>query len=237
VSTYDRDELRTLLSTGWRDNDYALFRYKPARFQRNGLNAATQLVLDFKKNEPAAREEVLAWCLGTIGNLEGELRQRHNVAQVMCAPRSAAYAPNEPCEWVAERLAVELTWLAHIPHALCRIESMAPAHKAAVRPTAEDHKRTMRYVGPPLTPTTVVEGLYCRACAKEFHTENGLAWHVANNRDHATAAAKMGATGSAAGVLLLDDVITRGATSTACRELLVEAGAASVVGFFLARTG
>ncbi len=236
MSAYDRDELRALLSTGWRDNDYAIFRYKPARFQRNGFNAATQLVLDFTKNEPAARDEVLAWCIGTIRNLEDELRRR-NVGFVGSAPKGAANAPSEPCEWVAERLAAKLTWLAHIPHALLRVEPMVPAHKAAVRPTAEDYRATIRYGGPPISATTLVKGLYCNACGKQFHTEHGLAWHVANNRGHAKAAARMGSLASVTGVLLLDDVITRGATSTACRQVLVEAGAESVGGFVVARTG
>lgn len=83
----------------------------------------------------------------------------------------------------------------------------------------------------------VIEGLYCHACRKQFGGTNGLNWHIANNRDHHRAVAALPPAGDPPGVLLLDDVITRGATSTACRELLVEAGAGTVTGFFVARTG
>jgi hypothetical protein len=237
VSGYDRDELRTLLSDGWRGDDFALFRYKPARFQRGGYNAATQLVLDFKNNLPAARDEVLAWCLGTIANLEDELRARRGVRHVVALPRSVAGAPNEPCEWVAARLAAEVGWLTHHPQALLRTETITPAHKAAVRPTLDEQRRTLRYGGPSLRAQNVIEGLYCHACRKQFQTANGLDWHVTNNRDHAKAAANLAPAGEPAAVLMLDDVITRGATSEACRELLVDAGAPQAVGFFVARTG
>lgn len=237
MSGYDRDELRSLLSDGWRGDDYALFRYKPARFQRGGYNAATQLVLDFKNNLPAARDEVLAWCLGTIANLEDDLRAQRDLRHVVAVPRSVAGAPNEPCEWVAAHIVAEVGWLTHLPQALVRTESITPAHKAAVRPTIDDQRRTMRYAGPPLEGKKVVEGLYCHACRKQFQTANGLDWHITNNRDHAKAAAKLPAGGGGGAVLMLDDVITRGATSQACRDLLLDAGAQGAVGFFVARTG
>jgi hypothetical protein len=135
-------------------------------------------------------------------------------------------------------LASKLGWLEHLPHALRRTTAITPAHKAARRPTADEQKQTIRYAGPVLQAAAeVVEGLYCHACRKQFSGSNGLNWHIANNRDHHRGVAALPAAGDPPGVLLLDDVITRGATSTACRELLLEAGAGTVTGFFVARTG
>ena len=240
VTTYDRAELKTLLSDGWRGDDYALFRYKPARFQRHdAYNAATRLVLDFKKNEAEALDEVLAWCVGTMTNLEDELKRTRNVRYVLALPRSAAGAANIPCEWIAGHLAATFDWLSYMPHALQRTESITPAHKSVgARPDVSAHKATIRYTGDSFrTASSVVEGLYCHACRKAFHTPGGLDWHVTNNREHARNTAAVAQSGGPPAVLMLDDVITRGATSQACRELLTEAGAARAIGFFVARTG
>jgi phosphoribosylpyrophosphate synthetase len=229
---YSESELSDCLSDGWRGDDFAIFRYKRARF----ANAATHLVLDFKDNKVAARTEVLSWCTGTVGALEDELRTTRAVAYVVALPRSGANAPNAPCEWVAAQLQSEFSWLTHLPGALVRTTSTAPSHKSAIRPTVAEHLQTISYAGPPLRPPAPINELYCAACQKQYHTPGGLAWHVTNNSYHARAAERAGGA-EAKSVLMIDDVITRGATSQACRELLVAAGAKNAVGFFVARTG
>ena len=233
---YDESELRTLLSDGWSGDDLALFKYKSVRF---GYNAASRLILAFKTNDTQARDVVLRWLTNLVVSNLDRLDQS-STRYIVALPRSTANEPNQPCEWIAAQLAEHFTWLEYLPQALVRTEPVRPAHSAkskAERTTIEEHKRTIRYAGPALrTTSTLVVGLNCEGCHKQFKTAEGLRWHVENNRYHAALVARDAAKARVRSFLLLDDVITLGATSQACRELLIDAGASQATGIFVGKT-
>ena len=210
-----------------RGDDHALLRYCPNPAGKR--DPAARLILRFKDRYAAAITAVAGYAVDWIGRHEALLRDEMAVRYVIVAPRSSASQANVACELLAAALAAEFVWLRHMPEAVVRTVTVPPAHLGGPR-LMETHLKTMRYAGSSLSGG--LTGLRCEFCDAEFVDQVWLRRHLAGARHR-----QMTATKQKSAVLLLDDVITTGATSRAVRELLQRDGdAGRVIGLFVGRT-
>jgi predicted amidophosphoribosyltransferase len=178
----------------WDGNNLSFFEYIPWRTGK--ANDITFLLLDFKENKPAAVNEVQNAVLQAFTGWERQFRRTFRSKYIVSVPSSSSAHANLACEQVCAALAERFRWLTYLPGALERIETVPKAARAAPaeRPDYATHKRTIRYIGPPL--------------------------HIPDDT-----------------IVMVDDIITRGATSQACRDILRQAtGCKRVLGLFMGRT-
>jgi hypothetical protein len=227
MADYNRDDLNAKWLGTWRDQDFALLNYPPRRWEAYaGVNDTTRLVIDFKEAVPAAVEVVTTMAIHAMTQMQEYVRDDLGCGYIVVAPTSRAGERNAGCETVAAALAKAFPFLVHLSQHLVRTTSVAQSHLGA-RHTVEDHVASIKYVGPPLVAD--LSSLYCARCAKPFRGESGFRWHLENIHNEEA--------GPPRSILLMDDVITRGTTGEACRQVLMTAtGVPAVYGFYLAKT-
>lgn len=187
---FERKSIEDTALWKWSGDDFYVLSYPPTRRRTH----ITDFVLAFKNNNNEAIAVATQLVSAAIQRIEPVLK-RMDCRYVVCIPPSTAFKTNSPCETVSRAIATQFKWIEHLPGALRRTKSVPKSALAAPgeRPTYDDHRKTIAYVGKP------------------------------NNTEHS--------------IIMLDDVITRGTVSEACRDILIEeANFKRVIGVFLART-
>jgi hypothetical protein len=227
---YDAADLNAARIEQWRDDDLALLEYMPK--WRGGGGDASRLLLDFKDEVPQAQAEAIDRSLRAFSRFATSLRKL-GLRYVVSIPRSGAGKINVGAEAIAAAVSEAHPWLRHAPRALQRTKTVPKSRY--VRQPIEVHLDSIAYAGPQLRrdPRAVVGRETCHACEVTFRSQYQLEQHVARDPAHPAAVA-FWAKGVA--VLIVDDLITDGNTSGACRQHLELAGARRVFGLFLART-
>jgi hypothetical protein len=236
VSEYSEDDLSGRYLGTFHADDFAVFSYPPKRYERfQGHNDTTDLVLDFKDENWDAVAEVSRWATRSINeNLEA-FRDRRGCRYIVAAPKHNARSRNVPVEELCARLAVTFRWLTHLDGALARTTDVPKSAGAAVRPTVDQHIATIDFTAPTPVAGHEVDGRpYCPVHRQRFRGQTGFDYH--NKWAHAGRPADVPGAYEGA-FLLVDDVITHGATSSACRRIIHNATGRDTVGFFVGKTG
>lgn len=208
----------------------ALLEYMPK--WRGGDGDATRLLLEFKEELPQARAEAVARSLRAFNRFAKSLHKL-GLRRIVSIPRSGAGKTNVGAEGITAALSQEHPWLRHAPAALRRTKTVPKSRY--VRQPMEVHLESIAYAGPTLRrdPRAATGRDTCLVCDVAFCSRYELEAHMARDPDHPAAVA-LWAKGVA--VMMVDDLVTDGNTSGACREILQQAGARRVFGLFLART-
>lgn len=230
----EQDLIDRYLAT-FRHDDFAVFRYPPRRFEKwQGHNATTDLVLDFKESNWDAVAVVTDWATKSIKENVEEFRDRRACRYILAAPKHTANTRNVPSEELCARLAKAFKWLTYLDGALVRTADVAKSAGAASRPTIEEHVASMRFTAPVAVSGHERNGKpYCPPCQKPFRGLTGFEYH--NGWAHGGKPAEVVTLDGT--ILLVDDVITHGGTSTACRQVIADATGCRTVGFFVGKTG
>lgn len=230
TATYDPAQLDAARIEQWRGDDLALLEYMPK--WRGGSGDASRLLLDFKEGVPEAQAVALDRSLRAFNRFAASLRKL-GLRYVMSIPRSGAGQTNLGAEAIAAALSQQHSWLRHAPAALRRTKTVPKSRY--VRQPIDVHLESIAYAGPALRrdPRAALNRDNCSVCEIAFRTQYELEAHVARDPGHRPAVL-LWARGVA--VMMVDDLVTDGNTSGACREILQQAGARRVFGFFLART-
>lgn len=128
----------------------------------------------------------------------------------------------------------DVRWLTHLDAALVRTTTVAKSAGAATRPTLGGHVESITFSGPVATEGHELTGRpFCPACQQRFRGVSGFQYR--NNWAHGGRPVELAA--SSGTFLLVDDVLTHGTTSAACRHVIGSATRRPTVGFFLGKTG
>jgi len=230
TAPYDLKQLDAARIETWRGDDLAILEYMPK--WRGEAGDASRLVLDFKEGVAHAQAEAIDRCTRVFADYADSLHKL-GLRYVVAVPRSQSNQSNLGSEAIAAALAGKNSWLKHAPGGLRRTKTVAKSRY--VRQPIEVHLDSISYVGPALRldPRGAVIQYTCQVCDKTFVDARWTERHVANDSRHAEAVS-LWANGVS--VMMIDDLITDGSTSGACRQILRGAGAGRVFGLFLART-
>lgn len=148
---YPSADLREGLLNAWDGDDYAILRYRPRWRTGGDYDVASQLLIDFKREVPAAEKLMAGLATTALERLSTDLRDARKCAYIVPLPSHAAGQTTGPCQRLAATLALVVDWLEYRP-ALVRLTSVRKSATAGPgeRPTREQHKASMRFDGPPL---------------------------------------------------------------------------------------
>lgn len=131
---------------GWGYSRYnlALMPYYPR--SSASANDATTFIIALKENDPRARALAFLLLAATIGRFRAVIQDQYRRRYLVTIPSHEAGRYNVPCEDLCRALTRAFPWLAHVPTALRRVDTVRKSAAAppGQRPTYEDHRRTIQ---------------------------------------------------------------------------------------------